>query len=112
MSKPDDIPQGFWNAAEGALIAAWDAHAELFNPLSNSISQGLWDRMTEHTARALITQREECAKWHDVQADALEAAIEEIIRSGGWIDHLRRSQAELHRRSATAIRAGQPGDGS
>jgi hypothetical protein len=51
-------------------------------------------------------ERERIAKWHERQADALEQALEKIIREGGTVEVNRRSLAELHRSFAAAIRAG------
>jgi hypothetical protein len=60
--------------------------------------------MTEEVQAAILGERERIAKWHDRQAEMLEAAQEQIEKEGGKID--RRSLAELHRSFAAAIRAG------
>ena len=60
------IPEAVREAADKALNAAWDEHAELFSPHSNTISDGLWKRLVEHSARAILAgreaERERCAK--------------------------------------------------
>jgi hypothetical protein len=55
---------------------------------------------------AVIAERERIARWHEKQADALEAALDKIAREGGVIEVSRRSLPELHRSFAAAIRAG------
>lgn len=56
--------------------------------------------------RAVEAERERIAAWHDAQAAAVEAALEQIAAEGGTVEMSRRSLAELHRSFAAAIRAG------
>lgn len=58
--KPDDIPQDVWDIATSAYFGAWNAHDEMFNPASNSISDGLSLRFIEGSARAIMAEREAC----------------------------------------------------
>lgn len=76
-SAPTAIPDDVLKAAREGLYAAWDEHAALFNPLSNSISEGLWDRFIEASARAIMAaekraearERERCAAFCEKEAD-------------------------------------------
>jgi hypothetical protein len=56
---------------------------------------------------AVLAERERIARWHDRQAEALEAAIALITEEGAAIEVTQRSLVHLHRRSAEAIRAGE-----
>jgi hypothetical protein len=76
--------------------------------LSSKYPDGIVDpRFVEVACEAMMSQREFDAAWHDQQAEALEAAIDEIKRNGGWVDSVRRSAAESHRLYAKAIRGAE-----
>jgi hypothetical protein len=62
--------------------------------------------LIDAAARAIIMERERIAAWHEAQADALEAAIQQVLHEGGVIETSRRSLVELHRGFAAAIRRG------
>ncbi len=81
--KPDDIPQDVWGATEARLDAAWREHDEQFSPASNSISDGLWDRLIAASCGAILVERERCADVAvaSMQAFALSGASEGEI----WI---------------------------
>lgn len=72
----DEIPEAVREAADKALNAAWDEHAELFSPHSNTISDGLWKRIVEHIARDLLAEREamreRCAKIAEMQVQLID----------------------------------------
>lgn len=60
----------------------------------------------EAAAAGIAAERERIAAWHEAQAAALEAAIEQIIREGGTVELSHRSMIDIHRGFATAIRRG------
>lgn len=60
----------------------------------------------EAIAVGIMAERERIAIWHEQQADALDAAIEQILKEGGVIEPSHRSLADIHRGFAKAIRLG------
>lgn len=77
---PSAIPEDVMRAAEQAIYGAWDTHAALFGDLSNSISSGLFDRLIDYSARAIMVERERCAR-------IAEEYYDKALSSGqAWID--------------------------
>ena len=114
----DEIPEDVREAADKALNAAWDEHAELFGPHSNTISDGLWKRFVEHSARAILAEREamreRCAKIADRAADASSRkSAEETVRGhnvrgvyvGAFLSWTHDAAADVAQSIAQAIRS-------
>ena len=95
--------------ARSALKAAWDEHGELFNPLSNTISEGLWLRFEAHCARAIMAEREaereRCAKLVDAECERVLSKQDGKIYE---VDQNLRLIAVLLPDLATAIRTPSP----
>jgi hypothetical protein len=87
------------DAWDKAVEAGWFAYEQLPD----------WDLdqagMATILRAAFPILAEKLVAWHDVQADALEGAIEQVVLNGGHVDNTRRAQAHLHRKSAHELRA-------
>lgn len=78
MSRPEDIPEDVWNEVDASFAKAWDEHGASFNPASNSISDGLWDRLVEAAARLILAETERCAAVSNSLADEVQMSAEEL----------------------------------
>lgn len=99
----EEIPVDVRLEAVKALKSAWEEHCdEVFKPLSNIVSEGMWLRFEEHVARAILSERARCANlakamlvFADTTSGADEAIPQAIMDPNHWLAKNPERAAEL-----------------
>lgn len=104
MTKPDDIPQDVWEAAENAVYRFCNKH-HLWGDLGFDRAVDLHETIARAIMAAKAEEREAVKHWLTCEAeinDELEIQIMDPDGKG-WHQHF----AEVQRRNAAAINAGR-----